>query len=37
MKSTTKWIKLNLGKLLILDKDNLDFANNTEDMATIVN
>jgi deoxyadenosine/deoxycytidine kinase len=25
-----------LGKLLVLDKDNLDFANNTEDMATIV-
>jgi deoxyadenosine/deoxycytidine kinase len=33
-----KWIQgYNLGKLLILDKDNLDFANNTEDMATIVN
>jgi len=33
-----KWIKgYKLGKLLILDKDNLDFANNTEDMATIVN
>jgi len=32
-----KWITgYNLGKLLILDKDNLDFANNTEDMATIV-
>ena len=32
-----KWIAgYNLGKLLILDKDNLDFANNTEDMATIV-
>ncbi|WP_295713061.1 deoxynucleoside kinase [Mucilaginibacter sp.] len=32
-----KWIKnYKLGKLLILDKDNLDFANNTEDMATIV-
>ncbi|GGA88907.1 MULTISPECIES: deoxynucleoside kinase [Mucilaginibacter] len=33
-----KWINnYKLGKLLILDKDNLDFANNTEDMATIVN
>lgn len=33
-----KWISgYKLGKLLILDKDNLDFANNTEDMATIVN
>lgn len=32
-----KWIaNYNLGKLLILDKDNLDFANNTEDMAKIV-
>jgi deoxyadenosine/deoxycytidine kinase len=32
-----KWIKgYNLGKLLVLDKDNLDFANNTEDMAFIV-
>jgi len=32
-----KWIKgYKLGKLLILDKDNLDFANNTEDMAFIV-
>jgi deoxyadenosine/deoxycytidine kinase len=32
-----KWIKnYKLGKLLILDKDNLDFANKTEDMATIV-
>ncbi|MCC8410046.1 deoxynucleoside kinase [Mucilaginibacter sp. UR6-1] len=32
-----KWINgYDLGKLLILDKDNLDFANNTEDMATIV-
>jgi deoxyadenosine/deoxycytidine kinase len=32
-----KWIKnYKLGKLLILDKDKLDFANNTEDMATIV-
>jgi deoxyadenosine/deoxycytidine kinase len=32
-----KWIGgYKLGKLLILDKDKLDFANNTEDMATIV-
>jgi deoxyadenosine/deoxycytidine kinase len=32
-----KWITgYDLGKLLVLDKDNLDFANNTEDMATIV-
>jgi deoxyadenosine/deoxycytidine kinase len=32
-----KWIKgYKLGKLLVLDKDNLDFANNTEDMADIV-
>ncbi|TSD66153.1 deoxynucleoside kinase [Inquilinus sp. KBS0705] len=32
-----KWIKnYKLGKLLILDKDTLDFANNTDDMATIV-
>jgi len=32
-----KWIKgYKLGKLLILDKDILDFANNTEDMASIV-
>ena len=32
-----KWIKnYKLGKLLVLDKDNLDFANNTEDMAIIV-
>nr|WP_294790220.1 deoxynucleoside kinase [uncultured Mucilaginibacter sp.] len=32
-----KWIAgYNLGKLLILDKDNLDFANNVEDMGTIV-
>jgi deoxyadenosine/deoxycytidine kinase len=32
-----KWIKnYKLGKLLILDKDNLDFATNTEDLATIV-
>jgi deoxyadenosine/deoxycytidine kinase len=33
-----KWINnYKLGKLLVLDKDNLDFANNTEDMGTIVN
>jgi len=32
-----KWIKgYNLGKLLVLDKDNLDFANNTEDLSTII-
>src|ERR1700749_894915 len=32
-----KWIGgYNLGKLLIIDKDNIDFANNTEDLATIV-
>ncbi|MEB0261521.1 MULTISPECIES: deoxynucleoside kinase [unclassified Mucilaginibacter] len=32
-----KWINgYKLGKLLVLDKDNLDFANNTEDMASIV-
>jgi len=32
-----KWIKgYKLGKLLVLDKDNLDFANNTEDMANII-
>jgi deoxyadenosine/deoxycytidine kinase len=32
-----KWISgYKLGKVLILDKDNLDFANNTEDLATIV-
>jgi deoxyadenosine/deoxycytidine kinase len=32
-----KWISsYKLGKLLILDKDKLDFANNTEDMASIV-
>ena len=31
-----KWINgYKLGKLLIIDKDKLDFANNTEDMATI--
>ncbi|MES2279666.1 MAG: deoxynucleoside kinase [Bacteroidota bacterium] len=34
----TKWINsYNLGKLLILDKDNLDFTNNTEDLSTIIN
>jgi deoxyadenosine/deoxycytidine kinase len=33
----TKWINgYDLGKLLILDKDNLDFTNNTEDLGTIV-
>src|ERR1700761_1058190 len=32
-----KWINgYRLGKLLIIDKDKLDFANNTEDLATIV-
>ena len=32
-----KWINgYKLGNLLILDKDKLDFANNTEDMASIV-
>lgn len=32
-----KWISgYNLGKLLILDKDNLDFANNTEHLGTII-
>src|SRR5271165_5391899 len=32
-----KWINnYKLGKLLIIDKDTLDFANNTEDLATIV-
>jgi deoxyadenosine/deoxycytidine kinase len=32
-----KWISgYKLGKLLIIDKDNIDFANNTEDLATIV-
>lgn len=32
-----KWIKgYNSGKLLILDKDKLDFANNTEDLASII-
>ena len=33
-----KWIGgYDLGKLLIIDKDVIDFANNTEDMATVVN
>ena len=33
-----KWIKgYDLGKLLVLDKDNLDFTNNPEDLSTIVN
>jgi deoxyadenosine/deoxycytidine kinase len=32
-----KWINnYKLGKLLIVDKDSIDFANNTEDLATIV-
>lgn len=32
-----KWINgYKLGKLLILDKDNLDFANNPEDLGTII-
>ncbi|QQL48361.1 deoxynucleoside kinase [Mucilaginibacter ginkgonis] len=32
-----KWItNYNLGKLLVIDMENLDFANNTEDLATIV-
>ncbi|WP_461452744.1 deoxynucleoside kinase [Mucilaginibacter sp.] len=32
-----KWIGgYNLGKLLVIDKDVIDFANNTEDMATVV-
>jgi deoxyadenosine/deoxycytidine kinase len=32
-----KWINgYNLGKLLILDKDSLDFANNTDHMATVI-
>ncbi|MES2377955.1 MAG: deoxynucleoside kinase [Bacteroidota bacterium] len=32
-----KWINnYKLGKLLILDKDNLDFANNTEDLSNII-
>src|ERR1700709_1852653 len=32
-----KWIDgYKLGKLLVLDKDNLDFTNNPEDLGTIV-
>jgi deoxyadenosine/deoxycytidine kinase len=32
-----KWIKnYKLGKLLVIDKDNIDFANKTDDLATIV-
>jgi deoxyadenosine/deoxycytidine kinase len=32
-----KWINgYKLGKLLVIDKDALDFANSTEDMATVV-
>lgn len=32
-----KWIDgYKLGKLLIIDKDNLDFANNTEDLASVI-
>ncbi|MFD2871135.1 deoxynucleoside kinase [Mucilaginibacter ximonensis] len=32
-----KWINnYKLGKLLILDKDNLDFANNPEDLGNII-
>jgi len=32
-----KWIKgYKLGKLLIIDKDTIDFANNTEDLASVV-
>jgi deoxyadenosine/deoxycytidine kinase len=32
-----KWIGgYKLGKLLIIDKDVVDFANNVEDMATVV-
>ncbi len=32
-----KWIKgYNNGKLLILDKDKLDFANNTEDLSSVI-
>jgi deoxyadenosine/deoxycytidine kinase len=32
-----KWINnYKLGKLLVLDKDNLDFANNTEDLSKII-
>jgi deoxyadenosine/deoxycytidine kinase len=32
-----KWIDgYDLGKLLVIDMDNLDFANNTEDLSTII-
>jgi deoxyadenosine/deoxycytidine kinase len=32
-----KWINgYNLGKLLIIDKDTIDFATSTEDLATVV-
>jgi deoxyadenosine/deoxycytidine kinase len=32
-----KWINSYTGgKLLILDKDKLDFANNTEDMSFVI-
>ncbi|MGI4750200.1 MAG: deoxynucleoside kinase [Janthinobacterium lividum] len=32
-----KWIKsYDSGKLLILDKDKLDFANNTEDLSSVI-
>jgi deoxyadenosine/deoxycytidine kinase len=32
-----KWINnYTLGKLLIIDKDVIDFANNTEDLATVI-
>ncbi|MVN21470.1 deoxynucleoside kinase [Mucilaginibacter arboris] len=33
----TKWIQgYKSGKLLILDKDKLDFANNTEDLGSVI-
>lgn len=33
----TQWIQgYNSGKLLILDKDKLDFANNTEDLSSVL-
>ncbi len=33
----TSWIQgYNSGKLLILDKDKLDFANNTEDLSSVI-
>jgi deoxyadenosine/deoxycytidine kinase len=33
----SKWIQgYNSGKLLILDKDKLDFANNTEDLSAVI-